>query len=493
MSTLASTSAALVLLLALAIGLGSQGAFYSGARARLVGGVALALVLALIARGPSLASRFGQPVPMLLLLAGWMAVDGALHETVAAGLAAAALVAGVVAVLVVMRSLAPTDRALVGDILPLVGALIAGTAWYGAAAHVTGWVVLGQGVWRAAGALTYPNATAAVVVPVALLTLARLTPTTRQPGAAGEEPRSGPGWPAGSALVTLMFTAVAATLSRGGLLALGVGLVVLVTLGDGGARRAVVGPLLGAVVAFLGLLPSLPAEAGPNLPVATGALVLGLLAGWLVGRPGPARFRRAHLSGGLAAGGLLLALVALLAGVWLALVGPQRVGRAVTSIAAARLTVGSSDRSEAISAALTSYASTPIIGTGPGRAQVSWRDPAGASHTVRYLHQEYLQVLVEFGAVGGLLLLGVVVASVRSAWRTAPRGSVPIATRRSWLGAVAATLAFAAHSAVDFLWHVPALPLLAATVFAFALTGPDLRPAGRDQSATPYDEKGERQ
>jgi hypothetical protein len=69
--------------------------------------------------------------------------------------------------------------------------------------------------------------------------------------------------------------------------------------------------------------------------------------------------------------------------------------------------------------------------------------------------------------VGGGLLLAVLVTGVRAARRGSVRGD-----RATWIGGAAATAAFAVHGAVDFLWHLTALPLLAATVFAAVLAAP---------------------
>jgi len=82
-------------------------------------------------------------------------------------------------------------------------------------------------------------------------------------------------------------------------------------------------------------------------------------------------------------------------------------------------------------------------------------------------------VLVEDGVVGGALLLAVMagcVVAARSGRRAvAAARAQPRAVRA---GGAAALAAFAVHSALDFLWHIPVLPLVAAAVLGVALAGP---------------------
>lgn len=72
---------------------------------------------------------------------------------------------------------------------------------------------------------------------------------------------------------------------------------------------------------------------------------------------------------------------------------------------------------------------------------------------MRYVHNEYLQVLVELGAVGLLLTLGVVAAALIAMWRG--RGT------SLWAGAMAAVVVVLVHSGFDFLWHLPVVLLVA--------------------------------
>ena len=91
------------------------------------------------------------------------------------------------------------------------GVFVAGLGWLGVVLHDPRWAWQGQGLWRASSTLTYPNATAVVLAMLALLAIARSSA------------------PAPSILLRLattgLFTGLAATLSRAGLLALAVGIL----------------------------------------------------------------------------------------------------------------------------------------------------------------------------------------------------------------------------------------------------------------------------
>jgi len=132
-------------------------------------------------------------------------------------------------------------------------------------------------------------------------------------------------------------------------------------------------------------------------------------------------------------------------------------------VAAARLTITSTHRADATRAALAEVRDHLVAGVGPGDSSVTWRRADGAALTERYVHDEYLQVLLEYGAVGAGLLLVVLGSAVVAVARVGWRSDVTAAA-----GAAAIT-AFVVHSALDFLWHLPIMPLLAATVLAVTL------------------------
>ncbi|MGF1653962.1 MAG: O-antigen ligase family protein [Actinomycetales bacterium] len=443
----ASTASATVLLLTLTVGLASQGSFSGAARPGLAIGVAVSLAFALVGGRPG--RNLVAPATACALLGGWAVAAGALREDVLAGALTAAVACGVAAVLVAVASLPPGDRRLVADSLPLIGGLLAVTAWVALLGRTPDWALVTDGLWRASGALGYPNALAAVLVPLALLTVARSSTLVGRSR-----------W-AAIALVVLMLTTAAATLSRGGLLALVVGVGALAALGDRELRRALLGPLTGATVATAALLPSLVASSPADVPVAVGGLGAGAILAVLVDRA--ARTRNVPT---------WLAAATLLTGAALAGVASQQVRSAVWEVTATRIGAGSSFRLDAAAAALRELHGSPLVGVGPGNGQVTWRDDAGAAVTLRFLHDEYLQVLLELGLIGAALLVVVLLTLWRSVHRGRPEGTAPPLDRATWAGAAAATAAFAVHSGFDFLWHVPALPVLAAVLLALAAVPP---------------------
>jgi hypothetical protein len=87
----------------------------------------------------------------------------------------------------------------------------------------------------------------------------------------------------------------------------------------------------------------------------------------------------------------------------------------------------------------------------------------------RYAHDEYLQLAVEEGGLGllglGALTTGVVVTA-RAGWRSGARRDPELTALRA--GAIAGSACFALQSGFDFLWHVPAVPIIAAVGVGFA-------------------------
>ncbi|MGH7484113.1 MAG: O-antigen ligase family protein [bacterium] len=355
------------------------------------------------------------------LLSAWAAGD------IAGAGPTLVLVAGTTIVLVVGRRVAPLRRApLITGVIAL-GCIVAVSGWVGVAWHFAPWGLEDSGIYRAATTLTYANAAAGFLVPISLLALARLA----------QEPGSAP-----SALAaTILLVGVGATLSRAGMLALIAGLIVLARLMGRRPILAAVGPpVAGAVVALTGLLPSITGNARP-LPAATCCLIgvaLGTLRGW----------RKRPPVGVLVGLSAAAASLLLIAGAW--------QGGTTTSLRS-RVTPESSDRLGEAGAALRVASQHPLLGTGPGRASLSWTDPHGGYLLARYAHDEYLQVLAEQGVLGALVIVALVIAIN---WG-ARQGRATILPE-IWAGAVAGLVALAGHSAFDFLWHVPALPLLAA-------------------------------
>jgi O-antigen ligase len=170
------------------------------------------------------------------------------------------------------------------------------------------------------------------------------------------------------------------------------------------------------------------------------ALVAGLAATTVVaGRP----WRRAWIVAAVAAFGLAAVAVS------------------QTSVVSSRVTLASQDRVEEAKAALRLAAGHPVAGVGPGRAVLRWIGPDGFHLTARYAHNEYLQTLAELGVVGLALLAGLLFSIGRDVWTARPPAT---ASRELWAGVVAGLVALTVHSAFDFLWHIPAIPVVAAAL-----------------------------
>ena len=427
---------ALLLVVALVVAIAAQGAYYGTGQRTVAVVLVLALFAALRVRPWSRDDALLPPVWAGAALAAWAAVSAAAAGDITDARPISALLAGVVVVLVAVRRLTWGQRDALAAAVVAVGGLAAATGWVGVVWRITPWALEDQGLWRAATTLTYANAAAGLLVPLALLAVARLVVR--------------PGVPAIVA-ACLLFIGVGATLSRGGALALAVGAAVLAwLLGPGRTLRAAVPPILGAVVALAGLAPSMAASSPPRPALAAAALVTGVTVA-----VGASHLRSRQLALVLAVGVVAACVVLVVGG---------RGGDAAGMGASTRLTIASPDRAAAALAALQLAAERPLTGTGPNRAVLTWVQD-GRRVTSRYAHNEYLQVLAELGFVG-LALLVVLVASL--AW-TVWRGRPHAPSTAIWAGVAAGLAALAVHSTLDFLWHLPAIPLAGAVLAGLVL------------------------
>ncbi|WP_433076045.1 O-antigen ligase family protein [Dactylosporangium sp. CA-052675] len=407
----------LALLVAITAGVVAQGGFYLPGRILVTVLALVALVVALVVTRPRAGDLRDLRAPGIAAaaIAGWAllraAAQGGLAGAGGIALALLTLLAGVVAA----RRARPADLALG---LTGLGALVAATAWAGVALRIGRWSVLVEStLYRGASTLTYPNAAAAVLAAAALLALARVLAE-----------------PASRARVLALFLILAglgATLSRAGGIALTAG--VLVMLAFAPDRRLLVRrllpPALGAAVAVAALVPSFPVDAAPAPLVALAGLAAG--AGIALLRPLPAL--------GLAAAGATGAL----------LLRPSTLD----AVLRRRLTLASQGRSGAWHSALEQAGAHLWLGRGPGQARYFWFDFQGRLVVSRWVHNEYLQWLVDLGIVGLVLLLALLAA-------LAPGLRRGFARTPLWAGAVAAIAALAVHSAFDFLWELAVVPLV---------------------------------
>jgi O-Antigen ligase len=457
--------AGLLLLVAATAGLLGQGAYYPSMQ-RPVGLLIVAATLLGLAAWPLTRDDLRLP-PVLpaLALAAWAVLDGALVGAAATGVGPALLLVGLVAVLLICRRLRQEDREVLLAGVIGVGLLVALTGWLGVAGRTGMWAFQAQGLWRASSTLTYPNATAATLAAISLVVLGRLVGT----------PGSVPLTLAGAGLLT----GLAATMSRAGALALVVGLVVLAGLrGLGVTARAVVGPVAGAMVATIGLLPSMLAASPPRPALALVGLGAGLAVAAVVGRV--RRWSALALLGGVF-------LVAVAAGL---LASGGGVGGAAQTVAEARVNLASPDRTGALHAAFRLVAQHPLTGTGPRQPDLRWKGHDHGSQLYTYVHNEYLQITAELGLVGLVLLAILLVAIACMLWRARPT-SPPTAT--TWAGVVAAAAAFAVHSGFDFVWHLPAIALTMTLLVGLVLPAPDITPAPKRSVPVQEEESDENQ
>lgn len=427
----------LLLLAAVAAGIVAQGGYYPPGRFLVAALVALAFVAALRER-----AAFDSGGWLLAVacagLAAWTLARAAVQGSVAAGVPLTLTLACVVAGVLVVQGADAAQRELCAVSAVSVGVLVAFSGWIGVVWRIQPLALAtDERLWRATSTLTYANAAAALLAPLAILSMALLV----------QRPSSSVRLGA----TFLLLVGLGATLSRGGVLALLVGLVLLGWLAGMRATTAVAAPpILGAALAVAALAPSFPITARPQPILALLGLVAGLTIA--VGVPRlPGRVRQAALLAGFAGAAVAFAVIA-------------SSSQGMSVLADSRASLASPTRTESAKAALQLVADHPVAGLGPGQATFSWTTVDGQVVTGRYAHNEYLQVLVELGAIGLallLLLLAAIVFNVRRGRPLAPPAVI-------WSGAAAALTTLLVHSGLDFLWQLPVVPLTGALIVGLA-------------------------
>ncbi len=146
-------------------------------------------------------------------------------------------------------------------------------------------------------------------------------------------------------------------------------------------------------------------------------------------------------------------------------------------------------------AAIKEFKVSPLIGTGANTYRYYgrlFRDPSIQRDPVRS-HNDYLELLGEYGALGAVGLLLFLGAHLRWGWRayrrfTPEREDFPAvgptgSNAAAWnIGALAAVASFLVHSVFDFNLHIPANTFLLAFVFGI-LANPGRRLATGDAVA----------
>lgn len=137
-----------------------------------------------------------------------------------------------------------------------------------------------------------------------------------------------------------------------------------------------------------------------------------------------------------------------------------------------RLASTGSNRYEYWKVALRAAADHPVKGLGSGGFGPEWMRERTINEVVRDAHSLYLETLAELGIVG-LLLLALMLGAIFMAARAAYLGDPALAA-----GPAAALVAFALHAGIDWDWELPALTLVAVTLAGLLLSRVPGRTAG---------------
>jgi hypothetical protein len=451
---------ALLVLAAVAAAAVGQGGYYRGVRE--AGGAMLVLAaLVLLSRRALVALRSARwTLAGLAVMAACTVVAGLLDGHLAGALAALAVLLALAVLVAVSAVSVRSSRGQLADSVLVLGVSVAVLGWLGVAFHLEPFGDPNHGLWRAATTVTYANAAAAILGPLALWSLARGSVR--------------PGWPTRAASV-LLVAGLGATLSRAGVASFLAGALVLgVLLGFRPMLRTGGPALLGGAIVDVGLVPGMTAG-GPAMPVWA---VIGLLTGLGVGiGPWPSRVLGSTRRAGFGRRWLPALLVCVSLAAAAGTVGVVLAGH--SRLWSPRFGLSSPSRASLTSVAVGLWRSHFLAGVGPGRAVFIWTT---ADHRLvfdRYAHDEYLQLAVEQGVIGlaGLGVLGVgIAATIAQGWRSGSRARSRSGRQRDLTtlraGAVAGLVCLALHSGFDFLWHVPAVLMIAALATGLAAPAP---------------------
>lgn len=295
-----------------------------------------------------------------------------------------------------------------------------------------------------------------------------------------------------AAAIPVLATTVYFTLSRGGVAAAAIGVIVAVIVGRPRAILSTllaVGPTTAVAISYayaanllVGPSPTTAGAVAQGRHVATAvvvcaaisACVRGLLV-WRLDRP-LARLTLPHPPKRMRVVGWgVLAVSALIAAIALQSAIGHEYQRFVRSQAAGnpgdvrtRLTDPSSDgRIDYWRVAWHEFERAPALGHGAGTFETTWTKYRSTPLNVLDAHSLYLETLDELGVLGLMLLAGVILAiMVQAAARARRSAGLPNAT------AFALLLVWALHAGIDWDWEMPAVTLPFFAIGGFVLARP---------------------
>ena len=451
-----------------------DGGYFGGPRliAAIVAWVLVVVGLIAVPRLPRIGPPAFVAIAGLALLAGWTALSTtwAPLETPAEDAVERALLylGALVAALFLLgdrRAARAAEPALAAGILVVIG--------YGLAGRLVPDLVPLERTLSAGGRLDQPlsywNAEGALAA-VGVVLCARI---------AGDRARPVALRVAAAAAAAPLGLGVYLTFSRGALAALGVGLAVLLALTPTwtqvrAAAIALEGAALAAIVASL--LPAVEDAEGDGMTGQGLVMLLALLAAMSTAALLQRRSAAAEDEGTTHVGPLRIRAAAWAAAVLLALApfgaaaaerGEPSAGPAFGA-GAERLSSAGSNRYDYWEAAVKAFGDDPLAGGGAGSFAVAWLEHRELDEVVRDAHSLELETAAELGLVGIALLLllfgGVAAAAARVARDDPGLAAGPVAVLALW----------AAHSAIDWDWELPALTLVAVILAGLLLAAAEL-------------------
>ena len=428
-------SVAVVFLIAtLAAAVVAQGAFAGPSRWLVAAGLAAVAMLTVAQRRPVHVS----PVMIAACALGaWILWRGVTSDALTSALWQVGLLCAVGITVATARRASDSEREVLLSAIVIIGIGVSISGWLGAAFRIEPWGNPAPSSWRASSTLTYPNAAAAAMTMAVMVVLARgRNRSLRNLDAIA---------------ATVLIAGVIATQSRGGALALFAGLAVFALLvGPTVMARLLLAPVAGAVVAAVIALPSLATSAEPNPSRMIAALFVGVLV------TAATTVAEQHVPGSRRCGLVLVPFAA-------ALAVTQR--DRFTNVVGDRLQLTSADRANTTREALSVLDANLFTGVGPGNLNLIWRFEDRLV-TTRFVHNEYVQLAAELGLIGAVLLALSLASGAGLLWSARNRATAS----PTWVAGVAAFAAFGVHSGFDFLWHIPAIPLIGAAVFGCAVS-----------------------